>query len=228
MRRKPQRPSASPPWFYLQEQSQDRQTLRWAMVLAVVIHAVLFAVTFPEFAQDVAEARSTEVFVVRPVPFKKPPETRETLQPRRRSRRVPIPDPTPEDPEPLRLSVPETPIFEMPSELAGIDLLVPPAPAAENGPVEFRSAMMRPVRISGDEPQYTEIARRARLEGVVILRAVITRSGRVRDISIVKPLGLGLEDAAAAAVENWRFDPARLDGEPVDVIYRVTVRFTLQ
>ena len=94
--------------------------------------------------------------------------------------------------------------------------------------MEFSSKMVRPVRISGAEPHYTEIARRARLEGVVILRAIISREGLVQDLSVVKPLGLGLEDAAAAAVENWRFEPATLDGEPVDVIYRVTVRFNLR
>lgn len=88
--------------------------------------------------------------------------------------------------------------------------------------------MVRPKRISGAEPRYTEIARRARIEGVVVLQAVIGRDGRVREIEVIKPLGMGLGDAAAAAVSGWTFEPATLDGAPIDVIYQVTVRFTLR
>lgn len=227
MNRRRQDPIQSSPPFYLAEETQDRRTLRSATILAVFVHAALFSVTFPEFVQDVAEARSPQVFVVRPTPFRRPIDVRETL-PRARSRRVPIPDPTPDDPEPLLSSLPEAPSLDLPTNLIGIDFVVPPTPPAERGPVEFRSEMVRPKRISGAHPRYTEIARRARLEGVVILRAVITRQGEVRDVSVVKPLGLGLEDAAVETVRNWRFKPASLDGEPVDVIYRVTVRFSLR
>jgi len=227
MHRKRQDPIESSIPFYWREESQDKRTLRAAAVLALVVHAGLFAVTFPDFIQDVAEARSAQVFVIRPVRFKPPLDTRQAPPPER-SRRVPIPDPTPDDPEPLLFHVPETPSLELSSNLAGIDSLVPPPPPAEEGPIEFSSQMVRPVRISGAEPHYTEIARRARLEGVVILRAIISREGLVRDLSVVKPLGLGLEDAAVAAVENWRFEPATLNGEPIDVIYRVTVRFNLR
>jgi len=227
MRQEPQCPIEFSPPFYLPEETQDRRSLRAATILAVLVHAVLFAITFPEFVQDVAEARSAQVFVVRPVPFEPPIDRRQTLPPER-SRRVPIPDPTPDDPEPLLSPLPETPALDLPSNLVGIDFLVPPSPLVEQGPVEFRSEMVRPVRISGVDPHYTEIARRARLEGVVILRAVISRQGEVRDLEIVKPLGLGLEAAAMEAVREWRFEPATLDGEPVDVIYRVTVRFRLR
>lgn len=227
MKRQPQRPAHSAPLFYLREETEDRRTLQAATIAAMLVHLALFAVTFPEFAQEVAEARSPRVFVVHPVRPKPPVDTRQTL-PRERARRVPIPDPTPADPEPIVLALPEAPVLELPSDLVGIDGLVPPPPPAEEGPVEFSSKMVRPVRISGADPHYTEIARRARLEGVVILRAIISRTGLVQDLSVVKPLGLGLEDAAVAAVENWRFEPATLDGEPIDVIYRVTVRFNLR
>lgn len=227
MHRKRQDPIESSIPFYWREESQDKRTLRAATMTAVLVHMAFFAVTFPEFAQEVAEARSPRLFVVHPVRPRPPVDTLQTL-PRERARRVPIPDPTPDDPEPLLFHVPETPSLELSSNLAGIDSLVPPPPPSDVGPVEFSSQMVRPVRISGAEPHYTEIARRARLEGVVILRAIISREGLVRDLSVVKPLGLGLEDAAVAAVENWRFEPATLNGEPIDVIYRVTVRFNLR
>lgn len=227
MKRKRQDPIESSLPFYLGEETQDKRSLRSAMILAVFVHAALFSVTFPEFIQDVAEARNVQVFVVRPVSFKPPIDRHQTL-PSEMSRRMPIPDPTPDDPEPFLTRLPATPSLDLPSNLVGIDFVVPPTPPAEPSPVEFHSKMVRPRRISGTDPRYTEIARRARLEGVVILRAVIGREGDVRDLSIVKPLGLGLEDAAVQAVQDWKFEPASLDGAPVDVIYRVTVRFRLR
>ena len=63
--------------------------------------------------------------------------------------------------------MPETPGFELPSDLVGIDFLVPPSPPAVRGPVEFRSEMVRPVRISGGDPHYTEIARSDRDESSI-------------------------------------------------------------
>ena len=215
------------PAFYLREETQDRRTMRSAVLVAIAVHAVLFAVNFPKLTHQVAEAQAREVFVVRPVPFQRSVQPHETVKPRQRSRRVPIPDPTPDAPEPLVLAEPQAPEIEAPSDLIGIDWVVPPPPV-EEGPVEYRLEMERPIRISGEDPQYTEMARRVRLEGVVILRAVITREGRVRDLSVVKPLGLGLEESALSAVEKWRFEPARLHGEPIDVVYRVTVRFRLR
>jgi protein TonB len=84
------------------------------------------------------------------------------------------------------------------------------------------------VSISGADPQYIEMGRLVRREEIVILRAIITSDGEVRQVEIIKPLGFGLEDGAVAAVENWRFKPATLDGKPVAVICQLTVKFSLQ
>lgn len=86
-----------------------------------------------------------------------------------------------------------------------------------------------PVRLSGSPPAYPEEAREARVEGVVNVQAVIDSDGRVVE---VVPLDDGsdnelLRGAAVAAIRDWRFQPATLDGEPVAVHYRLTVRFDL-
>lgn len=213
--------------FYLQEQDDDRRTLRLAMALAVVVHAVLFAVNLPELSSASAEVKPAQVFMTRPIRFKpQTPARQET--PRQNARRVPIPDPTPNDPEPILRNLPSEQTIDLSVDFELADVPSPPDPPHSAVPLRFHSGMIRPERIAGLEPRYTEMARRARLEGVVILQAIITRQGEVRNVKIVKPLGLGLDEAAAETVRGWRFQPARLDGEPIDVIYSLTVRFNLR
>ena len=80
-----------------------------------------------------------------------------------------------------------------------------------------------PLRIFAPQPQYTEEARRARVQGVVILQAIVDCRGNVTDITVLKGLPLGLTEAAIDAISRWRFEPARLDGRPVSVYYNLTV-----
>jgi len=67
----------------------------------------------------------------------------------------------------------------------------------------------------------------ARMEGSVLLSVVVLADGSVRDVRVLRadPEGWDLGPAAAAAVEQWRYVPATLDGEPVDVQHTVRVRF---
>jgi protein TonB len=73
------------------------------------------------------------------------------------------------------------------------------------------------------DPVYPEEARRARVAGIVIIEAVIGKDGRVKSARVLKPLPFGLDEAALDAVKQWTFDPGTLDGQPVDVVYTLTV-----
>ncbi len=85
----------------------------------------------------------------------------------------------------------------------------------------------RPVKVHDVKPEYTDRAREARLQGVVILETAIDQEGNVVDVSVLKGLHMGLTEAAVDAVKQWRFEPARIDGEPIPVSYNVTVNFRL-
>jgi protein TonB len=85
-----------------------------------------------------------------------------------------------------------------------------------------------PIKEYAPPPQYTEIARKARIQGVVIVQAIVTKTGDVQDVKVLKGLPMGLDTAAADAVKKWKFKPATLNGKPVDVYYNLTVNFTLQ
>ena len=77
------------------------------------------------------------------------------------------------------------------------------------------------------EPKYTDEARANRISGIVILEVVIDKTGRVTDAQVLKPLPYGLDQAAVDAVKQWQFRPGTLAGEPVDVIFNLTVNFKL-
>ncbi|HVH26599.1 MAG TPA: TonB family protein [Vicinamibacterales bacterium] len=78
------------------------------------------------------------------------------------------------------------------------------------------------------KPDYTEDARRQRLEGEVTMEIVVQRDGTVGDLTIIRGLGGGLNERAVRAVRQWRFSPARRRGVPVDVIVEVAVDFKLR
>ena len=87
--------------------------------------------------------------------------------------------------------------------------------------------IQEPTLITRINPSYPELARRARLEGPVILQAIIDRQGVVKDVQILRGLGLGLDEAAVNAVSQWQYTPTFYNGRPVEVILTVTVIFEL-
>jgi TonB family protein len=81
--------------------------------------------------------------------------------------------------------------------------------------------------ISRREPEYTDEARRAKLEGKVELWVTVGADGRTREIEVIRGLGAGLDEKAIEAVKQWRFQPATHQGNPVDAIIVVEVPFRL-
>ena len=75
-------------------------------------------------------------------------------------------------------------------------------------------------------PQYPAEAGRARIEGTVVLMAVIGKDGSVQDVQVESGLPV-LAQAAINAVRQWRYKPYMIDGEPVEVDSRITINFTL-
>lgn len=107
----------------------------------------------------------------------------------------------------------------------------PAAPADDDMDEIYRvgtGAVRAPSLLHKVPPVYTEEARKARLQGVVILECVIDRTGRVVNSKVLKGLPLGLDAAAVAAAEQWRYSPATRNGKPVRVYYPLTVEFNLR
>ena len=77
------------------------------------------------------------------------------------------------------------------------------------------------------EPEYSEDARKVKLQGVVILVIEVDAQGEPRNIRVEKGLGLGLDEKAVEAVKSWRFRPATRNGKPVTALARIEVTFRL-
>ncbi|HEY8133563.1 MAG TPA: energy transducer TonB [Thermoanaerobaculia bacterium] len=82
-----------------------------------------------------------------------------------------------------------------------------------------------PVVVNRVEPQYTPEARKDRISGIVILEVIIDKAGTVQDAVVLKGLPDGLSESAVAAVKQWTFRPGTLNGQPVDVVFTLTVNF---
>jgi len=104
----------------------------------------------------------------------------------------------------------------------------PPPPAvAPAGPIVIGGNIKAPVRTKYVMPEYPELARRNRVQGVVILEAIIGADGRVEDARVLRSYPL-LDRAALAAVRAWEYTPTLLNGRPTPVIMTVTVTFGLR
>ena len=80
------------------------------------------------------------------------------------------------------------------------------------------------------DPTYPEAARKGKIQGKVILEAVIDHAGDVQKVKVMKSEPEGYEPfikSAAEAVGQWRYEPATLDGKPVDVYFTVRIEFKL-
>lgn len=104
---------------------------------------------------------------------------------------------------------------------------VPAPPVAPKRPVNVSAGVMAALLIHSVEPDYPKIAQAMRLSGTVELQARIGTDGSVRELEVLSGNPI-LARAAIAAVQQWRYQPTRLSGEPVEVETHITVTFTLE
>ena len=109
-------------------------------------------------------------------------------------------------------------------EEAGRYIPTPPKPVKRD-PIKVIGNVQESKLIRRVEPVYPELAKRARVEGRVLLAATVDEEGNVSEIRVIAGHPL-LVEAALSAVRQWKYSPTLLNGEPVPVITTVTVRFS--
>ena len=82
-----------------------------------------------------------------------------------------------------------------------------------------------PKLIHKTEPEYSPEARDAHIQGTSVFEVVINEQGRAANITVLSPIGFGLDERAQTAIEKWRFVPGSKDGKPVKVLATIEVNF---
>jgi len=113
-------------------------------------------------------------------------------------------------------------IISSSSSLAAVPRLSQPAPAVQR--VRVSQGVTKGLLIYRVEPAYPPLAKQARIQGVVVMTALIDKGGNVQNLQVVSGHPL-LAPAAIEAVKQWRYKPFLLNGQPVEVETTVTVNF---
>ena len=100
----------------------------------------------------------------------------------------------------------------------------PPPPPQKA--IRVGGQIKEPKKLKNVAPEYPDIAKQARVQGVVILECTISPQGKVTDVKILRGIPL-LNESAMSAVRQWVYTPTLLNGVPVPVIMTVTVNFKL-
>ncbi|HEY7387619.1 MAG TPA: TonB family protein [Bryobacteraceae bacterium] len=94
-------------------------------------------------------------------------------------------------------------------------------------PLRVGAGVMPPKLAYKVEPDYSEEARMARVEGTVIVKTTIGTDGTAQNMQVIKGLGLGLDEKALQAISQWKFNSGTKDGQPVPVMATIEVNFRL-
>ena len=119
---------------------------------------------------------------------------------------------------------------------AQVDLPPPPPDPPvndENEIIDFLPLEDQPTPIGGmsaihEKVYYTEIGRRAGVEGTVVIEAVVDKQGNIIDAFVKKSIGGGLDEVALDAVKNTKFHPGKQRGKPVNVRISIPIKFVLK
>jgi TonB family protein len=181
--------------------AEERPRILKALAATLVLHAILLWGRLPGWGAEPRRVDAPQQMMK--VQFLRPPAP-------------PAAAPKPPEPEKKKIARPDTTPDEPEPEIA------PPAPPAEpEGPLRVTSGQ-GPGVIKRVEPIYPPIARTARIEGQVVLDAIVQKDGSVGEIVVLKSANPILERSAVEALRQWRFTPGH------HVIMTLTVNFILK
>ena len=170
----------------------------------------------------------------KPEPPKPKPPKPEPVRPEPPRPAPPAPVPTPPPAPSPAVSVPETKPAPQPPEPAPAPAprpapvpQAPPAPPAP--PAKTDVSISASYSASNAKPVYPTMSKRMGEQGTVMLRVLVKSDGSAANVEVKSSSGFPrLDQSAVEAVKSWRFNPATLDGKPVDEWYQVPIPFKLQ
>jgi TonB family protein len=123
-------------------------------------------------------------------------------------------------------------IFLIPTESGGCELLAifrSEKSGARSIPEDLywvrEKGVSSPSPLLTPDPEYSEAARQAGFRGQVRVSLVVDKDGNPRNIQVLDPAGLGLDEASVNAIQRWKFQPGQKEGRPVNVETQVEAGF---
>lgn len=228
--------------------AQPRKSRSWVTVGSIVLHVVALGVIFVlplTAAFSLPDIRTPLPPLMMATAMPLPPEPPAVPQ-----QAAPAPQVNPNaapltSPDTITPEVPPAPVSTVPPVPGGLPgVATGPASIGAFGPRNVTNALAEPPRPpdqprrpGGDivppqrtvykAPVYPQAAVAARIEGIVILEATIDTQGVVQNVTVLRSLPM-LDRAAIDAVRQWRYQPTRLNGQPISIIMTVTVNFSLR
>ena len=216
---------------------------KWYTVpLSILTHTVALAmlVVAPLLATDmIPTPNSVMAFVATPPPpppppppptpppVKVPPTTTPVVVANPNAAPVEQPREVRPEPPPGSFKPTDGPVVIPDNPVLRVVMAAPPPPPAPKDPIRPGGYIKEPVKIYDKKPIYPQIAMTAKVQGIVIIEAILGLDGRVESARVLRSQPL-LDQAALDAVKQWRYTPTLLNGSPVPIVITVTVNFTLQ
>lgn len=202
---------------------------KYAAVFAILAHFIFFGLIFPHSDYSIPDEARTAVILKKYEPPKQQPRERKVV--RKRVAPVPIPDPTPDVPEPIVMD--ET-LFEPPI-LPPEAEFVADLPVSSPLPSDFYQAydigtdnLIAPRPRRRVQPRYDRDRARRGVQGTVDIQVVITEHGLIGFAQVINGTNDDeLDRLALEAVRQWEFSPAVLDQRPVPVRAVVTINYRI-
>lgn len=205
---------------------REQRSFRWMLILAIFVHILILYIYFPNAFNQSARGNGLlprdEPIVILTLPpvQSEPPEVAPQRQ--RIVHRVSvIPSTSPED------TIPSLPVeadytIDAPDE---IEMELPPP---SSGPLRAGANVVLPRLVQSVAPIYPPQAIRFRIEGDVVIDALVSKTGLVSSATVIRSDADILNDAALNAVRAYRYSPGSMFDVPQDVYVEVTVRFAIR
>jgi TonB family protein len=103
-----------------------------------------------------------------------------------------------------------------------------PVESTTTAPLQVREPLTPPRVIKKVDPVIPPEARQAGIQGTVVLESLVAKDGSVHVRRVLQGIDLGLDAQAVRAAEQWRFEPATRNGEPVDMVIKLEINFSLR
>jgi len=215
------------------QDAEDSEYIKTGLFAALLFTLILIWVPIPKFSIGNFSKKKVEQMAQKRKVLKPPPEKpmEKVQKKKQKAKKKPMPDLTPDEPEPIVEPEPAPePELDMDDDW---EIGIPDAPPDTSDTIARvgQVGVEPPVFTKKVQPNYPDRAIKVKIQGYVILEAILRKNGSVDDVKVLRGLGkgkFGFEDEAINALKQWQFLPGKVNDRPADVRMTLKIDFVLQ